>query len=378
MERTMEIKEKIIEVNDYVTKSNLPASDYVINPYIGCPHGCKYCYACFMKRFTKHNEEWGTFIDIKKCDKPINTKKLEHKSVFLSSVTDCYNKFEDKYCITQKIIKQLVDVDCELAISTKSSLILRDIDLLKQCKNLKVSMSINTMDEEFRADMDHASSIVDRLNTLKTLHENGIHVVLFMSPMFPLITDYKTIIECSKSYIDEYWFENLNLRGSYKKRILQYIQEKYPQYLDTYLDIYKNGRTEYWEELAEEIEKYCEENQIVHTNYFYHSKLVKEKLIREKKIDIPKGKEQTQKEKESGYDDLLHNIHRLHTTILGAERIQKNLSLSSVDVVAWCAALIERPETDIIRRGKNWYAKNGDCIITINAYNYGIITAHRK
>ena len=87
----MKIKEQIIEVKDYVTKSNLPASDYVINPYVGCPHGCKYCYACFMKRFTKHDEEWGTFIDIKHCSKPISKKKLEGKTIFLSSVTDCYN-----------------------------------------------------------------------------------------------------------------------------------------------------------------------------------------------------------------------------------------------------------------------------------------------
>ena len=64
----MEIIEKHIQVNDYLTKSNLPASDYVINPYVGCPHGCKYCYASFMKRFTGHKEDWGTFIDIKQLE----------------------------------------------------------------------------------------------------------------------------------------------------------------------------------------------------------------------------------------------------------------------------------------------------------------------
>lgn len=73
------MKEQIIEVKDYVTKSNLPASDFVINPYVGCPHGCKYCYACFMKRFTKHDEEWGTFIDIKNCTKPISKKDWKAK-----------------------------------------------------------------------------------------------------------------------------------------------------------------------------------------------------------------------------------------------------------------------------------------------------------
>lgn len=70
---------KEIETSDYLTVSKLPASDYVINPYVGCTRACKYCYACFMKRFTGHDEEWGTFIDVKKCKKPINLKKLRIK-----------------------------------------------------------------------------------------------------------------------------------------------------------------------------------------------------------------------------------------------------------------------------------------------------------
>lgn len=278
----MEIKEKNIQVKDYLTKSNLPASDYVINPYIGCPHGCKYCYACFMKRFTKHDEEWGSFIDIKYCDKPINKMKLKNKSVFLSSVTDCYNKFEEKYCITRKILEQLTDVDCRLGISTKSSLILRDIDLLKKCKNLTVSMSINTLDENFKNDMDNASSIKERLNTLHQLHKNGIYTVLFMSPIFPGLTDFKKIIDISSSFIDEYWFENLNLRGKYKRTILSYIYDNHPELKDLYDDIYIRKNMLYWEKLADEIEQYCNTNSIKHINYFYHSKLVNEKLSKDK------------------------------------------------------------------------------------------------
>jgi len=275
--KIMEIVEKVIEVKDYVTKSNLPASDYVINPYIGCPHGCKYCYACFMKRFTGHSEEWGTFIDIKNCDKPINIKKMKGKSVFLSSVTDCYNEFEKKYRITRKILEQLALVDCDLEISTKSKLILRDIDLLKQCKNLKVSMSINTLDEEFKNDMDNASSIKDRLFALEELHRQGIYTVLFMSPIFPHITDFKAIIEKSHSYINEYWFENLNLRGSYKQKILSYISQKYPQHYGAYEKIYLHGDKDYWTDLAIEIKEYCKMNNIKYINYFYHEELVKAK-----------------------------------------------------------------------------------------------------
>lgn len=271
------MKEQVIEVKDYVTKSNLPASDYVINPYIGCPHACKYCYACFMKRFTKHSEDWGTFIDVKNCVKPISKKRLEGKTVFLSSVTDCYNPYEEKYCITQRILKQLIDIDCVVNISTKSDLILRDIDMLKKIKNLTVSISINTMDESFKNDMDNASSIADRLNTLQVLHKNDIYTVLFMSPIFPEITDFKRIIECSNTFVDEYWFENLNLRGSYKDKILEYIRLKYPQYTNLYEQIYLKGQKDFWNKLAVEIEQYCTEHSIKHTNFFYHEKLVEQK-----------------------------------------------------------------------------------------------------
>lgn len=83
-----------------------------------------------------------------------------------------------------------------------------------------------------------------------------------MSPIFPVITDYKQIVEKSRLFVDEYWFENLNLRGRYKAWILTYINERYPQYADLYKQIYVNGNKGYWDELAEEIELYCAEYSI--------------------------------------------------------------------------------------------------------------------
>lgn len=268
---------KEINVKDYLTKSNLPSSDYVINPYVGCSHSCKYCYASFMKRFTGHTEDWGSFIDIKKCDKKINLDKISRKSVFLSSVTDCYNKLEEKYKITKSILEQLINSDCYLSISTKSKLILRDINLLKQMKNLSVSMSINTINENFRKDMDNASTIKERFDTLKELHDNGIHTVLFMSPIFPYITEWRDIINESKKYIDEYWFENLNLRGQYKSYILNYIKNQYSKYYDQYINIYIKNNKEYWYNLSNEIDNYCKNNNINYINYFYHDELVNDK-----------------------------------------------------------------------------------------------------
>ena len=273
----MSIIEKEIVTKDLITKSNLPASDYVINPYVGCPHACKYCYARFMKRFTGHTEEWGNFIDIKRCDKTISVKKLYQKSVFISSVTDCYNPFEAKYQVTRNVLKQLKKADCLITISTKSDLILRDIDILKELKNVIVAISINTLDNGFQSDMDNASSITQRITALKELRKQGIYTVLFMSPIFPYITDYKKIIEATEEFVCEYWFENLNLRGNYKQDILQYISEKYSQYVSGYREIYNNKSMEYWKQLSADIDSYCAQKNIKYTNYFYHSLLVAEK-----------------------------------------------------------------------------------------------------
>jgi DNA repair photolyase len=228
-----------------------------------------------MKRFTNHNEPWGEFIDIKICDKPLKPRKLIGKSVFLASVTDVYNDLEKEYKLTRGILEQLVGLDIKLSISTKNDLILRDVDLLKQMKNLTVSFSINTTDEQFKDDMDKASSIARRINAMKTLHENGIKTVCFVSPIFPEITDWKEIIALTKDFCDEYWFENLNLRGSYKKTILEYISAKYAHLVPLYNEIYNKGKKDYWKNLAQEINDYCNKFDIKFVNYFYHKEIKK-------------------------------------------------------------------------------------------------------
>ena len=125
--------------------------------------------------------------------------------------------------------------------------------------------------------MDKASTIKERMDTLKELHNNGIYTILFMSPIFPYITEWKEIIDYTKDYIDEYWFENLNLRGSYKKDILDYIKIRYKELYPKYIDIYLNRNDSYWKELAIEINNYCNQNNIKYTNYFYHKELVEKK-----------------------------------------------------------------------------------------------------
>ena len=269
------IKVKEIKVNDLVTASRLPSADFVINPYVGCTNACRYCYASFMKRFTGHDEPWGEFLDVKICDKPLNVKKLAGKSVFLASVTDVYNEYEKQYKVTRRVLEQLVGVDAVVSISTKNDLILRDLDLLKRMNNVTVSFSINTTDEGFKNDMDCASPIKDRMNALKVLHENGVRTVCFVSPMFPEVTDWRRIVALTKDFVDEFWFENLNLRGNYKAAILAYIKDKRPDLVPLYNEIYVKNKKDYWQKMSAEIRDFCAQEGVNFKNYFYHEELVK-------------------------------------------------------------------------------------------------------
>lgn len=76
--------------------------------------------------------------------------------------------------------------------------------------------------------------------------------------------------------------------------------------------------------------------------------------------------------------ELLNHLDLIHTTPMGIDRIKKNLNLETNDVVSWCVHKIEDPNCKITRTGKNWYAEIEDNIITINAYSYTIITAHKS
>ncbi len=77
-------------------------------------------------------------------------------------------------------------------------------------------------------------------------------------------------------------------------------------------------------------------------------------------------------------EELISNIHLLHTTELGAERIKANLGLKTDNVIEWCRNAIRSPGVTAEHRGKNWYIYAGECVITINAHSFTVITAHRR
>ena len=281
-----------IEVKSVLFKSNLPVCEYSVNPYVGCPHACQYCYASFMKRFTNHPEPWGDFLDVKYWPEIKNPQKYAGKELFIGSVTDPYNPQEEVYGRTRALLTQLQGSGAKISIATKSDLILRDLELIKSFPNARVSWSINTLDETFREDMDNAVSIQRRLAAMKAFHDADVRTTCFISPIFPGITDVKAIIQRAKERCNLIWLENLNLRGGYKTVIMDYIQRKHPDLLPLYQEIYTKNDRRYWELLDGELKAWAAEIGLdyvtnddsmsrpfeappIIVNFFYHSEIKK-------------------------------------------------------------------------------------------------------
>lgn len=278
------------QVQSVMTKSSLPVGGYSVNPYVGCTHACKYCYASFMKRFTGHTEPWGTFLDVKNWAPIKDPHKFDGQRIVIGSVTDGYNPQEEHYRRTRRLLEELQGAQAEILVTTKSDLVLRDLDVLSTFPKVTVSWSINTLDEQFKNDMDEAVSIERRLAAMKQVYDKGIRTVCFISPIFPGITDVWSIMERVREQCDLIWLENLNLRGQFKPVIMRYIAEKYPHLMPLYDEIYNNGKRNWWHRLEEDVQRFAAEHEMPYlrndlpygraekgkpilVNYLYHEEI---------------------------------------------------------------------------------------------------------
>lgn len=253
----MNIRE--IESKSILTKSPVHGN-YSANPYVGCPHRCLYCYAEYMRNWTGHEcDRWGNFVDVKNWQPIKHPERLKGQSVFISSATDPYQPMEAKYRRTRLLLEQLKGTGMEVTIVTKSDLVLRDMDLLKEL-DATVALSINTLDDGFRSDMDCACSIERRLSALEELHHSGIHAVCFISPIFPGITRPEEIIPEVTGMCSEVWLEYLVLNYPYKGPVLFYVRTRHPELYQYYDTIYNQGDKTPWRQFDEYMAEWCRDN----------------------------------------------------------------------------------------------------------------------
>ena len=221
--------------------------DYNMNLYRGCCHGCIYCdsrSSCY------HIENFDTVKGKKNALTILErelSKKKDHGVVGIGSMSDTYNPFEKQYEVTRGALKLLSKYDFGVAIDTKSDMILRDIDLLKEISaknNVIIKFTITTSDDDLcRIIEPHVCVSSKRYAAVRTLSENGIFAGIMMNPVLPFITDGEEDIrklvrlahENNARFIQTYMGVTLreNQRDYYYRKLDEHfpgLKEKYIRY----------------------------------------------------------------------------------------------------------------------------------------------------
>jgi DNA repair photolyase len=220
---------KIREIKAKSILSKSQVYDYALNPYVGCEHGCVYCYAKFMKRFTGHTESWGEFVDVKINAPELLAHEVKKKKVgrvWISGVCDPYQPLERKFKLTKRCLDILVENGWPFTVQTKSPLVLRDIDTLKKSKDAEVGFTITTADEKIRKIFEpEAPPSMKRIEALANLHSEGIRTIAMIAPILP---GAEELVGALKGKVEYVVLDRLNYHYAdwvYKRYGLQWAME---------------------------------------------------------------------------------------------------------------------------------------------------------
>ena len=224
-----------------LTETGLPA-DYAINCYVGCEHGCQYCYARYMKRFTGHREPWGTFVDARTNAPEVLAREVRRKApgpVILSSVCDGWQPLEARYGLSGECVRILADDGWPVSILTKSALVRRVLPLLEG-KPADIGVSITTLDEGLCGAIEpQASPGRERLAVLREAAERGIKVWAFLGPFLPLLTDQKENLSAllaavAQLPVTHIYVDRVNFRSGVAASLREMAGKHFPELVEDY------------------------------------------------------------------------------------------------------------------------------------------------
>src|SRR5436853_4812382 len=175
-----------------------PATGYILrggfewtcNPYLGCSFGCVYCYAMFLPQNRRPKEDWGKWFQAKVNAVELARQqgpKVAGQAVYLSSVTDPYLPAERSLKLTRGILETLLPHQPRLLVQTRGLLVVRDLDLLRQFRAVRVNLSIPTDSEAVRQAFEpKAPPLERRWQAAAATRAAGVPVGVCVTPMLPL------------------------------------------------------------------------------------------------------------------------------------------------------------------------------------------------
>ncbi len=246
-----------------LSRSRIYGVDYSVNPYLGCQHGCAYCYARFVARRSHRDEEWGSFVDVKVNALQrlaLELRKEPKGLVLLSSVTDPYQPLERRYGLTRGALQLLAEHDFPTSLLTKSDLVLRDLDILKKMGDCEVGLTVTTLDEDVKKVFEPlATPIRDRLEALRKLHEADVETYAFLGPMLPHLSENRLdelLNRLCEVGVNRIMVDRLNLKAGNWPPIRKALSENFLHLLSKFTEaLFKPSG--YYERLRMKISEMC-------------------------------------------------------------------------------------------------------------------------
>jgi DNA repair photolyase len=243
---------------------------WTINPYRGCTHSCHYCFARAFHAYLDLGigEDFSTKIIVKTnvvevLRRELASPRWEGETVAMGTATDPYQHCEGRYRLMRGILRALIDFRNPLSLLTKSTMVVRDLDLfseLNEVAPLTLSMSVGTLDESVRRVVEPGTPPGGRrLEILGRFAEAGIRTGVLVAPILPGLTDDEEHLDevlaaCAEAGVGYAAPIVLHVRSSIREHFMPWVQETYPWLYPRYVELY-GGRTyapkTYQQEVAE-------------------------------------------------------------------------------------------------------------------------------
>jgi DNA repair photolyase len=238
--------------------------DYQIDPYIGCEHCCYYCYVLpqaetdWSKEIRIHNDIVGQL--------GLEIEKISSQTIYMGYHTDPYQQCEAEYKETRKVLELLQEKGFSASILTKSDLISRDIDVLKEMTDAAVSVSVAFNDNQTRR-LFEANTIETekRIEALRWFKEAGVRTGALVCPVIPYITDAAQLIDLLQSYADVIWVYGLSINDRSEQNWLNIERILHSQFSDLVGQIEPiifSKDHSYWTQLRNELETLKKDKQL--------------------------------------------------------------------------------------------------------------------
>ena len=259
---------EFIRCKTALSPSKLSGLRYSLNPYRGCAHGCVYCYSPSVLGDRRLAMNWGKVVQPKQNIVEVLTREVKSKpkgTVGVSTVCDPYQPLEAELELTRKCIELLSRRGFSVSIQTKSSLVLRDSDLVVPEK-FDVGVTITTTDRELASELEpKASPPSARARVLEEFASRGVETWLFLGPIVPEINDgeedLRRVIEVARRTRSKLIYDKLNLRRWVLERMTPKLEKIRPG-LAKQLPPLVSAKSKRWREIRSRVESICTELRV--------------------------------------------------------------------------------------------------------------------